>query len=49
MKRITEPYGTKVFVQLFHGGREQFGSGPAARSCRQGRCRRCATTASRGR
>jgi 2,4-dienoyl-CoA reductase-like NADH-dependent reductase (Old Yellow Enzyme family)/thioredoxin reductase len=28
MKRITEPYGTKVFVQLFHGGREQFGSGP---------------------
>jgi 2,4-dienoyl-CoA reductase-like NADH-dependent reductase (Old Yellow Enzyme family)/thioredoxin reductase len=28
MTRITEPYGTKVFVQLFHGGREQFGSGP---------------------
>jgi 2,4-dienoyl-CoA reductase-like NADH-dependent reductase (Old Yellow Enzyme family)/thioredoxin reductase len=28
MKRITEPYGTKMFVQLFHGGREQFGSGP---------------------
>ena len=49
LRRVADavrPHGTRLFVQLFHGGREQIASRPGARCSRRPRCRASASASS---